>query len=78
METHKSHLLYVVHVSFKKKIAKEKKEKQPAYIFFFDFGHLGDATAAFVGRWSGICFMIYDLQFNACSLLAEAGGLLLC
>lgn len=57
-----------MHVSFKK-YCKEKKGKQPPYFFFdFVFGHLEDATEEFLSRWSGICFMIYDLQFNVAFL----------
>lgn len=55
-----------MHVSFKN-IAKGKG-KTTSLFFDFVFGHLGGATDEFLSRWSGICFMIYDLQFNAAFL----------
>lgn len=56
-----------MHVSFKN-IAKKKRENNLPIFFDFVFGHLEDATEEFLSRWSGICFMIYDLQFNAAFL----------
>lgn len=50
-----------------KKINSKEKEKT-FFFFYFVFGHQGNATAKFLSRWSGICFMIYDLQFNAAFL----------